>query len=127
MGRNLFGRLKAVLFALLALAVVFGMGFAEIKFSDPRIPDGELITYDSYLDKEKSLMTEETETAEEGGKKVYIVNSKSKYIDQALKFNRADMSVYDAKITQKSEGVTIELTASLLENKFKLERMKRER
>lgn len=103
---------------LLGFFIIVGGGSfvcAQNLFRDPNIPDGETITYVSYVGDERTTIVERTLQKDVGEKRLYEITSRSDSMEKTTVLERDTMAVVSAHAIIMYEDVTLDSKITLLD------------
>jgi len=90
--------------------IFWGIEFvgAESFFQDPRIPEGETITYVSRLGDAVTTIVERTVRKKDGGKEFYEITSRSDSIDRTILLEKNSMTVVSVHTVIRYDDVALD-------------------
>jgi len=80
---------------------------AGFAFSDPNIPDGEMLTYASITDGAETAVVEKTVVKKQGDREFYEITSNSPALDLVIRIERQSMAVLSVEQVKKFKEVTL--------------------
>lgn len=114
---------RTKLTSVLSFFIIFwGVRFvgAESFFQDPKIPDGETITYASRLGDERSTIVERTVRKEDGEKELYEITSRTDSTVKTILLECITMTVLSVHTSIKYEDVTLDSKITLIDENASL-------
>ena len=90
---------------------------AGFSFADPRIPAGELATYECLKNGSTFIITEKVAVRSEAGRPYYAIESQSPELDAVIVIARDTMTVGSVSMHKKFADATIKSTLTMIDEK----------
>lgn len=94
---------------------------AQTQFVDPKIPDGETITYTTKIGDKSFSVVEKVSIISDGDRKLYEIISLSDSIDRKLLLDKATMAIVSVHTLRKYPEVTLDSKLKVKDEKPGLE------